>query len=166
MTEKNVRGWPQPHHVYRLLILALGAVGRDTRADLAAGAPAALADDQKRNIREHETPRGVSLTVIAHSMRAQLTHLTHLRSRLQERITSCDSSLFVSSTSSGTHFEKLVSRMATEAALSPQEKIALIKDQLQEVLKPEIIEDVIVKQNRPLKIYWGTLRPPEPHSTY
>lgn len=41
--------------------------------------------------------------------------------------------------------------------LSPQEKIALIKQNLQEVLKPEILEDVIVKQNRPLRIYWGTL---------
>ena len=40
--------------------------------------------------------------------------------------------------------------------LSPQEKLALIKENLQEVLKPEILEDVIVKQNRPLVIYWGT----------
>ena len=39
--------------------------------------------------------------------------------------------------------------------LSADEKIALIKEQLQEVLKPEIIEDVIKKQNRPLVIYWG-----------
>ena len=40
--------------------------------------------------------------------------------------------------------------------LSADEKIALIKEQLHEVLKPEIIEDVIKKQNRPLVIYWGT----------
>ncbi len=39
--------------------------------------------------------------------------------------------------------------------LSPQEKLALIKENLQEVLKPEILEDVIIKQNRPLIIYWG-----------
>ena len=39
--------------------------------------------------------------------------------------------------------------------LTPQEKIALINVNLQEVLKPELIEDVIVRQNRPLKIYWG-----------
>ena len=39
--------------------------------------------------------------------------------------------------------------------LSAQAKIALINEHLQEVLKPEIIEDVIVKQNRPLAIYWG-----------
>ncbi len=40
--------------------------------------------------------------------------------------------------------------------LSADEKIALIEEQLHEVLKPEIIEDVIKKQNRPLVIYWGT----------
>lgn len=39
--------------------------------------------------------------------------------------------------------------------LSPQEKLDLITSQLQEVLKPEILEDVILKQNRPLVIYWG-----------
>ena len=46
--------------------------------------------------------------------------------------------------------------MATE--LTPQEKLALIRQNLQEVLKPEIIEDVIVKQNRPLAIYLGRPR--------
>ena len=40
--------------------------------------------------------------------------------------------------------------------LSPQEKIDLIYENLQEVLKPEIIEDVVIKQDRPLKVYWGT----------
>ena len=35
------------------------------------------------------------------------------------------------------------------------ERVALIKDQLHEVLKPEIIEDIVVKQNRPLVVYWG-----------
>ena len=39
--------------------------------------------------------------------------------------------------------------------LSAQEKIALIHENLQEILKPEIIEDVIIKQTRPLVIYWG-----------
>jgi len=42
-------------------------------------------------------------------------------------------------------------------SLSADEKIALIKENLQEVLKPEIIEDVIKKQNRPLIIYWGMI---------
>lgn len=39
--------------------------------------------------------------------------------------------------------------------LSADQKIALINENLQEVLKPEIIEDVIRKQDRPLVIYWG-----------
>lgn len=39
--------------------------------------------------------------------------------------------------------------------LSADQKIALIYENLQEVLKPDIIEDVIRKQNRPLVIYWG-----------
>ena len=43
-------------------------------------------------------------------------------------------------------------------ALSADEKIALINENLQEVLKPEIIEDVIKKQNRPLVVYWGNAR--------
>ena len=40
-------------------------------------------------------------------------------------------------------------------SLTANEKIALIHQNLQEVLKPEIIEDVIKNQNRPLEIYWG-----------
>ncbi|KAL9029489.1 MAG: hypothetical protein Q9196_002272 [Gyalolechia fulgens] len=51
-------------------------------------------------------------------------------------------------------------------AMSAQEKIALIKENLQEVLKEDIIEDVIVKQNRPLKIYWGTATTGRPHCGY
>ena len=39
--------------------------------------------------------------------------------------------------------------------LSPQDKLALVKVQLQEVMKEEILEDVIIKQNRPLKVYMG-----------
>jgi tyrosyl-tRNA synthetase len=52
------------------------------------------------------------------------------------------------------------------ADLSPQEKIALIKEQLQEVLREDIIEDVVVKQNRPLIIYWGTATTGRPHCGY
>ena len=46
------------------------------------------------------------------------------------------------------------------AELSAQEKIALIKENLQEVLREDIIEDVIVKQNRPLVIYLGMWHKP------
>lgn len=41
--------------------------------------------------------------------------------------------------------------------LSADERIALINQNLQEVLKPEIIENVIKKENRPLVIYWGAI---------
>ncbi|KAL2355110.1 tyrosyl-tRNA synthetase [Cryomyces antarcticus] len=51
-------------------------------------------------------------------------------------------------------------------AMSPQDKIALINKNLQEVLNPEIIEDVIVKQNRPLAVYWGTATTGRPHCGY
>ena len=50
--------------------------------------------------------------------------------------------------------------------LDPQEKLALIHENLQEVLKPEIIEDIVVKQNRPLKVYWGTATTGRPHCGY
>ena len=43
----------------------------------------------------------------------------------------------------------------TADQMTPDEKIALITKNLQEVLRPNIIEDVIKKENRPLKIYWG-----------
>ena len=39
------------------------------------------------------------------------------------------------------------------AALSPQEKFSLIKESMEEVLKPEILEHTIIKQKRPLVIY-------------
>lgn len=39
--------------------------------------------------------------------------------------------------------------------LSDHEKLALIYTNLQETLKPEIIEDVVIRQKRPLSIYWG-----------
>ncbi|KAF2460133.1 tRNA synthetases class I-domain-containing protein [Lineolata rhizophorae] len=48
----------------------------------------------------------------------------------------------------------------------PQEKIKLINKNLFEVLNPEIVEDVVVKQNRPLVIYWGTATTGRPHCGY
>ncbi len=50
--------------------------------------------------------------------------------------------------------------------LIPQEKLALIQDQLQEVMRGDILEDVIIKQNRPLVIYWGTATTGRPHCGY
>lgn len=54
----------------------------------------------------------------------------------------------------------------TMVDLSPEEKLALIKYQLHEVLREDILEDVIIKQNRPLKIYWGTATTGRPHCGY
>ncbi|MCJ1436874.1 hypothetical protein MMC27_006256 [Xylographa pallens] len=51
-------------------------------------------------------------------------------------------------------------------SLNAQQKITLINSHLQEVLKPEIIEDVLIKQNRPLIIYWGTATTGRPHCGY
>ena len=42
------------------------------------------------------------------------------------------------------------------SALSPQERLAIVTDQLQETLNMEILEDVLVKQNRTPVVYWGT----------
>jgi tyrosyl-tRNA synthetase len=55
--------------------------------------------------------------------------------------------------------------MATRE-LSPQEKLALIKDQLAEVTGENILEDVIIKESRPLVIYWGTATTGRPHCGY
>jgi tyrosyl-tRNA synthetase len=51
-------------------------------------------------------------------------------------------------------------------AQTPAEKLALIKNNLQEVLNPEIIEEVLNKNERPLKIYWGTATTGKPHCGY
>jgi tyrosyl-tRNA synthetase len=50
--------------------------------------------------------------------------------------------------------------------LQPEEKLALIKEQLQEVLHEDVLEDVILKQKRPLVIYWGTATTGRPHCGY
>ncbi len=43
---------------------------------------------------------------------------------------------------------------------SPQERMEWITSHLQEVLNPEILEDVIYKQLRPPIIYWGVYSHP------
>ncbi|KAG9245651.1 tRNA synthetases class I-domain-containing protein [Calycina marina] len=50
--------------------------------------------------------------------------------------------------------------------LSPGESIALIKSNLAEVLNPEIIDNVILNEKRPLKVYWGTAPTGRPHCGY
>lgn len=43
------------------------------------------------------------------------------------------------------------------ADLDEQQKIALINENLQEVLRSDIIENALVKERRPLAIYWGNV---------
>nr|POE93381.1 tyrosine--trna ligase, cytoplasmic [Quercus suber] len=51
-------------------------------------------------------------------------------------------------------------------AKTPEEKFNLIKNNLQEVLNPEIIEEILKKNERPLRIYWGTATTGKPHCAY
>lgn len=55
--------------------------------------------------------------------------------------------------------------MATKE-LTPEEKLALIKQNLDEVMKGEIIENIVLKEQRPLEIYWGTATTGRPHCGY
>jgi tyrosyl-tRNA synthetase len=43
----------------------------------------------------------------------------------------------------------------TPDSLTAEEKYELITRGLQEVLKPEIVRDVLTEEKRPLVIYWG-----------
>lgn len=52
------------------------------------------------------------------------------------------------------------------AELSPEEKLALVKSGLPEILHPEILEQVILNEKRPLEIYWGTATTGRPHIAY
>ncbi|CAO2654458.1 Nn.00g111910.m01.CDS01 [Neocucurbitaria sp. VM-36] len=51
------------------------------------------------------------------------------------------------------------------AHLSAEDKMALIKVNLQEVLNPEIMEEALKKQGH-LKVYWGTATTGRPHCGY
>ncbi|KAM0345825.1 hypothetical protein ACHAPU_006179 [Fusarium lateritium] len=50
--------------------------------------------------------------------------------------------------------------------MSPEESIALIKANLVEMVHPEIIEDVVLNEKRPLRVYWGTATTGKPHCGY
>lgn len=50
--------------------------------------------------------------------------------------------------------------------LTPEQKLALIKSNLHEVLHPEMLEDIVLKQKRPLVLYWGTAITGRPHCAY
>ena len=49
--------------------------------------------------------------------------------------------------------------------MSSEQKMDLIKVNLKEVLNPEIMEAAL-KENRPLKVYWGTATTGRPHCGY
>lgn len=55
---------------------------------------------------------------------------------------------------------------APGANLSAAEKYGLVTNNLQEVLNKEIIEEVLQKNERPLRIYWGTATTGKPHCGY
>lgn len=50
--------------------------------------------------------------------------------------------------------------------MTPEESLALIKANLAEVLNPEIIDNVVLNEKRPLKVYWGTATTGKPHCGY
>ncbi|PCD41168.1 hypothetical protein AU210_003726 [Fusarium oxysporum f. sp. radicis-cucumerinum] len=50
--------------------------------------------------------------------------------------------------------------------MTPEESITLIKANLAEVMNPEIIDNVILKEKRPLRVYWGTAPTGKPHCGY
>lgn len=50
-----------------------------------------------------------------------------------------------------------VSHVNGASTLSPDQTLDLIFSNLQEKLDANIIEDIVRKQSRPLKIYWGKL---------
>ncbi|KAM0803913.1 tyrosyl-tRNA synthetase [Usnea florida] len=52
------------------------------------------------------------------------------------------------------------------ADLSREDRLKLIHQNLQEILKPDIIEQIVLKEDRPLKIYWGTATTGRPHCAY
>lgn len=51
-------------------------------------------------------------------------------------------------------------------SLTADEKFELITRNLQEVLNPQIIKEILEKDERPLKIYWGTAPTGRPHCGY
>ena len=50
--------------------------------------------------------------------------------------------------------------------MGPEEQLALITANLQEVLDVDIIRDILFNEKRPLRIYWGTAPTGRPHVAY
>jgi len=49
---------------------------------------------------------------------------------------------------------------------TPEQNLALIQHNLQEIISPKIIEDIVLAAERPLRIYWGTATTGKPHCGY
>ena len=56
--------------------------------------------------------------------------------------------------------------VSAQLANTPAKKLALIKKNLQEVINPEIIDEIVNKDERPLRVYWGTATTGKPHCGY
>ncbi|KAG7803228.1 hypothetical protein KL944_001181 [Ogataea haglerorum] len=54
----------------------------------------------------------------------------------------------------------------SEVVTDPQEQFEWITKNLQEVLNPQIIKQVLEEEKRPLKVYWGTAPTGKPHCGY
>lgn len=54
----------------------------------------------------------------------------------------------------------------TSSIMDAQQKYDLITKNLQEILNGQIIKDVLAKNERPLRIYWGTAPTGKPHCGY
>ncbi|AAS50218.1 AAL148Wp [Eremothecium gossypii ATCC 10895] len=54
----------------------------------------------------------------------------------------------------------------SETIVDPTEAYELIVKNLQEVLNPQIIKEVLEEQKRPLRLYWGTAPTGKPHCGY
>lgn len=50
--------------------------------------------------------------------------------------------------------------------LSPEQKLSLVTSKLQEVLHQDWLENIILKEQRPLSLYWGTAITGRPHCAY
>lgn len=52
------------------------------------------------------------------------------------------------------------------STLTPEQQYDLITKDLQEVLNPQIIKNILENEKRPLKVYWGTAPTGKPHCGY
>jgi tyrosyl-tRNA synthetase len=118
---------------------------------------------------DSEFPRYLSLVqgTIFRRRPRQARDQIHPTSRDESNWCQQDKSVNLYSAAQNPSFKTVPQRNAIMATtLSPEESIALIKANLAEVLNADIIDDVILNQKRPLKVYWGTATTGRPHCGY